>query len=64
MDLVVSEPSNNLQNYKDVVDDAFDGASFNARQSKAAKILSAALKRLSSEEFKELERYIFERLEK
>jgi len=60
----VGKQSSDLAIFKDLVDDSFYGTSFNVRHGKAVKILSAALKRLSSEEFKELERYVFERLEK
>ena len=56
--------NDDLDIFKALVDDAFRGAPLNARQNKAAEILPEALKHLSSEEFKELEDYVFERLEK
>ena len=53
-----------LDTYMILVDDAFWNTSFNLRQSKAARILSEALKHLSKEEFSVLERYVFDKLEK
>jgi len=50
--------------YKTLVDDAFRDAPLNLRQSKAAIILYEAQKNFTREEFKELQDYIFERLEK
>ena len=46
------------------MDDAFRDAPLNLRQNKAAAILSEAHKNLSRNDFKELEEYVFERLEK
>lgn len=46
------------------MDDAFRDAPLNLRQNKAAAILSEAHKHLAKEEFKELQDYVFERLEK
>ena len=56
--------SKNLQVYKALVDDAFRDAPLNLRQSKAAAILPEAHKHLSGKEFKELEDYVFKKLEK
>jgi len=53
-----------LEVYRALVDDAFRDAPLNLRQSKAAAILSEAQKHFTKEEFKELEGYVFERLEK
>ena len=50
--------------YKALVDDAFRDAPLNLRQNKAAAILSEAHKHFTGEEFKELQDYVFERLEK
>ena len=46
------------------MDDAFRDAPLNLRQNKAAAILSEAHKHFTREEFKELQDYVFERLEK
>ena len=46
------------------MDDAFRDAPLNLRQNKAAAILSAAQKHFTWEEFKELQDYVFEKLEK
>ena len=46
------------------MDDAFRNAPLNVRQNKAADILSTAQKHFTWEEFKELQDYVFERLEK
>ena len=54
---------NLLDTYKAIIDDAFKNASLNLRQNKAADILSEVHKHLSRKEFKELESYIFEKLE-
>ncbi len=56
--------SKSLENFKALVDDAFRNTALNVRQNKAAAILSEAHKHLSMKEFKELEGYVFERLEK
>ena len=53
-----------LETFKALVDDAFRDTPLNLRQSKAAAILSEAQKHLTREEFRELEGYVFERLEK
>ena len=53
-----------LKIYKAIVDDAFRDASLNIRQNKAAAILSEADKHRSRNDFKELQDYVFERLEK
>ena len=52
-----------LEIYKGLVDDAFRDTPFNLRQSKAGEILSEAHKHLTREEFKEIEKYAFEKLE-
>jgi len=56
--------SKTLDIFKALVDDAFRKASLNIRQNKASAILSEAQKHLNRNEFKELENYVFERLEK
>ena len=56
--------SKRLETFKALVNDAFRGAPLNVRQNKAAKILSEANKHFTREEFKELQDYVFERLEK
>ena len=56
--------SKSLEVYKALVDDAFTNASLSTRQNKAAAILPEAHKHLPRKEFKELEDYVFERLEK
>ncbi len=53
-----------LEKYQALVDEAMIDSPLNIRQNKAAYILSEALKFLSRKEFKELEKYVFERLEK
>lgn len=53
-----------LNIFKALADDAFRDTPLNLRQNKAAAILSEARKFLSQEEFKELEKYVFEKLEK
>ncbi len=55
---------NVMDSFKAIVDDAFRDAPLNMRQDKAAPVLSEAHKHLSRTEFKELERYVFDRLEK
>jgi len=52
-----------VEAYKALVDDAFRDAPLNIKQDKAALILSEAQKHFTREEFQELERYVFERLE-
>lgn len=56
--------SKNLDIYKAIVDDAFVNFPLNLRQNRAAAILSEAHKHLSMKKFKELQDYVFERLEK
>ena len=58
------DSNNNLKNFKALVDDAFRDASLNLRQNRAAEILSTAHKHFTWEEFKELQDYVFEKLEK
>ncbi len=53
-----------LEIFKGLVDDAFRDTSFNLRQSKAGEILPEARKHLTRKEFQELEKYVFEKLEK
>jgi hypothetical protein len=53
-----------LKAYKALVDNAFRNETLNVRQNMAAEILSTAQKHFTREEFKELEGYVFERLEK
>ena len=53
-----------LEVYKALVDDAFRNASLNTRQNKAASILSEAQKLFPEKDFKELQDYVFEKLEK
>ena len=60
---LVSLSLNLLDTYTAIIDDAFKNASLNLRQNKAADILSEVHKHLSRKEFKELESYIFEKLE-
>ena len=56
--------SKSLEHYKALVDDAFRDAPLYARQNKAAAILSEAQKHFPQEDFKKLQDYVFERLEK
>jgi len=53
-----------LEKYQALVDDAMRGSPLLLRQNKAAAILSEAIKFLSREEFRELQDYVFEGLEK
>jgi len=53
-----------LEKYQALVDEAMRDSPLYIRQNKAAAILSEALKFLSREEFRELQDYVFERLEK
>ena len=53
---------NVLDSFKAIVDDAFRDTPFNMRQDKAAAVLSEAHKHLSRNDFKELEKYVFEKL--
>ena len=53
-----------LEKYQALVDAALRDSPLNVRQSKAADILSEALKFLSRKDFQELEKYVFDRLEK
>lgn len=54
----------NLETFKAITDDAIKEGQLHRNQSKAADILSEAHKHLTREEFQELERYVFDRLEK
>ena len=56
--------SKTLEIYKALVDDAFANAPLHIRQNKAAAILSKAQKLFPEKDFKELQDYVFERLEK
>ena len=56
--------SKNLKIYKALVDDAFRNESLDTRQTKASDILSEALKTFTQKDFKELQDYVFEKLEK
>ena len=56
--------SKQLEIYKALVDDAFRNASLNTRQNKAAAILSEAQKLFPEKDFKELQDYVFENMEK
>ena len=58
----MSELGDLLEIYKSIVDESFRSTSFNNRQNKAAGILSEAQKHLSTSDFKELEKYVFEKL--
>jgi hypothetical protein len=58
------ESNSVLEVFKALVEDAFRDAPLSVRQIKAATILSEAEKHLPREEFRELEEYVFERLEK
>ena len=53
-----------VEKYKALADDVLRVSSLYVRQNKAAAIMSEALKHLSWGELRELERYVFERLEK
>jgi len=53
-----------LEIFKGLVDDAFRDTSFNLRQSKAGEILPEARNHLTRKAFQELEKYVFEKLEK
>lgn len=53
-----------VEAYKALVDDAFKDAPLYARQNKAASILSEAQKNFTKKEFKDLQDYVFKRLEK
>ena len=53
-----------LEKYQALVDEVMRDSPLNVRQSKAADILSEALKFLSRKEFLDLQDYVFERLEK
>jgi len=54
----------NLETFKAITDDAIKEGPLYRNQSKAADILTEASKHLTRENFKELERYVFDRLEK
>ena len=53
-----------LEAYKGLVKDAFRGEPLETRQNKAADILSTAHGALSRDDFKKLESFVFEKLEK
>ncbi len=53
-----------LEAYKGLVEDAFRGETLETRQNKAADILSTAHGALSQDDFKKLESFVFEKLEK
>jgi len=53
-----------LEVYKAIVEDAFRGEPLETRQKKAATILTTAHGALSWEDFKKLEEFVFEKLEK
>jgi len=59
----MTEPTS-LEKYKALTNDALRNSPLYIRQNKAAAILSEALKFLSRKEFKDLQGYVFERLEK
>ena len=54
----------NVEKYKAIADDALRVSFLYVRQNKAAAIMSEAHKHLSWGELRELEVYVFERLEK
>jgi len=54
----------NLETFKSITDDAIKEGPLYRNQSKAADILTEASKHLIRTEFKELERYVFDKLEK
>lgn len=58
------DSNSDLETFKALVDDAFRGSPLNLKQDKAVAILSEAHKHLAGKEFKELEGYVFEKLEK
>ena len=58
------DSGDNLETFKAITDDAIKEGPLYRNQSKAADILTEASKHLNREEFKELERYVFDRLEK
>jgi len=53
-----------LETFKALVDESIEEGQLYRNQSKAADILSEAHKHLTRKEFQELERYVFDRLEK
>jgi len=56
--------SKSLEIYKALADDALKAISLLLRQKRAGEILSEARNHLTREEFKDLEKHVFERLEK
>jgi len=56
--------SKSLEHYKALVDDAFRDAPLYAKQNKVAAILSEAQKHFPQKDFRALQDYVFERLEK
>lgn len=56
--------SNTLDVFKGLADDALKSKSLLLRQKRAGEILSEARKHLNWEEFKELEKHVFEKLDK
>ncbi len=64
MSIIESMGVKTLEIFKALVDDALTSQSLLIRQKRADKILSEARKHLTREEFKELEKYAFEKLEK
>ncbi len=53
-----------LENFKNIMDDAFKDASFYVRLKKEEEILTEARKHLTRKEFQELEDYVLEKLKK
>jgi len=53
-----------LENFRAFVDEAFRGAALCLRQNKVAVIFSEAQKHFPKNDFRELQDYVFERLEK
>ena len=53
-----------LEAYKGLVEDAFREETLETRQNKASDILSTAHRYLSQDDFKKLESFVFEKLEK
>ncbi len=53
-----------LENFKDIMDDAFKDASFYVRLKKEEEIITAARKHLTREELQELEKYVLEKFKK
>jgi len=53
-----------LEDFKNIMDDAFTDVSFYVRLKREEEILTAARKDLTREEFQELEDYVLEKLKK